>query len=182
MRITVVSPLFPPDTGMPAPYTKELLKRMANYEVRFLGYGQLPERVAGVEMKMVSKKQPVVFRMLKMLTLLLRELRHSDLVYAINGPSVELPVALASIFTRTPLVLDLADKQALIESQFGLKKLVYKLANLRAEVVIQNSTDSLERPEIVPFKEQDHIAVAKYQSAWTEHLKDIAHALKYVTK
>lgn len=180
MRILLLTPLYPPDVAEPAPYIKELSRRLAReHEVTVLAYGRLPEQVAGVRMVMINKLLPLPVRLLRYTLVLFSEVLRADAVYAENGPSVEVPAIVATSITRKPLIVHLGDRHAYHRAkESALFGLIARVAEQRAQRVVAGSP--LPRPEILPFGPRPDTALAAYEASWSAHLKDIADALTHV--
>jgi len=113
MRIVIATPLYPPEIAGPAPYIKELARRLSkDTEVTIVAYARLPEQVPGVHIIAVDKRRPLPLRLFAYLRALARAARDADAIYAINGASVELPVLIVSFFSRTPLFFGIGDRVA----------------------------------------------------------------------
>lgn len=164
MKILLATPLYPPDIAPPAPYIKELARKLSNnHEVVVLAYGRLPEKVPGVKIVTVDKRRPLFLRLIAYIFALLRAARSADLLYAENGPSVELPAALLTFILRTPLVLHIGDARA--EARGGV---IARLARSRAKTVVTDIPN--ERPEILPFSPRPEAGLEAYESSWIKHL------------
>ncbi len=179
MKIVIATPLYPPDIGEAAIYTKEVARRLAeNHDVTVVAYGQLPESADNVNIIPVSKKQPLFIRLAHFTMTLWRETRKADVIYAQNGASVELPVALVAFFTRTPLVLHIADKAADIRANKSMPlHIIQRIAFARAHNVIRDMPVS--RPEILPFEPIPTEALTNYDASWQKHLNMLETAFKY---
>jgi hypothetical protein len=179
MRILLLTPLYPPDIAQPAPYVKELARRLAReHEVVVLTYGRLPERAAGVRTVMVDKRLPLPLRLLYYTLLLLREAYRADAVYAENGASVELPLALVAALIRRPLILHIGDSRAYHHAQENrLLRAIARGAQDSAQRVLAEAPP--EPPEILPFEPRPDAAIDAYEASWRKHLEDIASAFNY---
>ena len=113
MKIVLATPLYPPEIAEPAPYVKELAKRLSGrHAVTIVAYTRLPEKVSGVSIIVVDKHKPLFIRLVVYFFTLLRAAWHADIVYAMNGASVELPAALVALVTRRPFVFHIGDSVA----------------------------------------------------------------------
>jgi hypothetical protein len=171
MKIVLATPLYPPDIAQPAPYVKELAKRLgANNEVTIVAYGRLPEKVPGVTILVVDKRSALPIRLFKFLITLVAEARKADILYAQNGASVELPLVLATFFMRTPVIFCISDKAVhKYNSKHALRRLIEQLAERHSRTVVKEIPP--ERPEILPFGPQPTEEQETYETAWEAHLE-----------
>lgn len=171
MKIVLASPLYPPDIAEPAPYVKELAKRLSSgHSVTIVTYGHLPEKVANVSIIVVSKREMLAIRLIAYTMALWRAAKNADVVYAQNGPSVELPIAIVWFFLRRPLVMHVGDKAAHhYAARRPLRYLIEQLAIKSAQNVITESP--LSRPEILPLEEPPTAQLSAYESSWGAHVR-----------
>lgn len=200
MRILLITPLFPPDIADPAPYVKELARRLAkSHTVTVLAFNHLPEHVPGVTIHTIEKNRPLPIRLLQMFTAILKHGRSTDVLYLQNGPSTELPTALAYLFVRKPFVLRLGDEAALqfAEKQFLLfiiQRLAIRLARisivhtplLHEKLAARYGVDRVtyldrppERPEILPFRPRPNAALGAHERAWEAHIGSLEKIFTY---
>lgn len=185
MKITVITPLFPPDIGAPAPYVKDLVGRLKEHKVTVWCYGHLPEAVSGVQTLTVSKRSRLLLRMMRMTYRVFRSARHNDVLYVQNGASVELPACLAAILTRTPLVYVISDPLASEHNKHSLfRNLTANITKkIAAAVIEQTELNPLPpgRPEILPLEDYPEADFSAYESAWEKHLNYLNATFIYVT-
>ena len=176
MKIVLATPLYPPDIAEPAPYVKELARRLApDHQVTVLAYGRLPEKVPGVTIVAIDKRRPLPVRLFLYTIALLRAARSADIVYTQNGPSVELPVAVVNFFLRRPLVARWGDEAAHTYAQKKfMRRTVERLAFGGAKIV---TGSPLPRPEILPFEPQPTDALAAWEESWQMHLRELTKQL-----
>lgn len=169
MKIVLATPLYPPDAAWPAPYTKELARRLSPaHAITVLTYGEIPEEVEGVRIISVSKRQPRAWRLLRYTRALLREARRADVIYAENGASVELPLVIASFVSRTPILLHMGDQRAHKKAAYSTAlKNIEKAALKSAKKIVTDSP--LKRPEILPFAPYPTNEFAAYEASWQKH-------------
>lgn len=197
MRILLVTPLYPPDIAGPAPYVKELATRLDGaHTVTILAYSHIPEIVPGVAIVTVEKRFPTLVRMSIFAWKLLTLQKEADVVYIQNGPSVEVPFALISLFSHVPSVLRLGDMVALTHAaQNTLFHMILVAAMRRARLFIipeqipsKIETLTLDalfspkcvriqnpdiRPEIHPFHEYPQSAFLAYEASWEKHITSL---------
>ncbi|MBI3572115.1 hypothetical protein HY091_01100 [Candidatus Kaiserbacteria bacterium] len=171
MRIVLATPLYPPEIAEPAPYVKELARRLSkDHRVIIVAYGRLPERVLGVTIVAVDKRWPLPFRLLAYFFALLGAARNADLIYAQNGPSVELPAAFVALILGRPLIIRIGDQAAHEYATRHLaRRIIERFALSRACEVI--SDGPLPRPEVIPFQPFPPAKRVAYEHAWEEHLR-----------
>ena len=173
MKIVLATPLYPPDIAPPAPYVKELAKRLAgSHQVTIVTYGTLPEQVAGVHITAIPKSQMLPVRLTKYTWELLQEARRADAVYAQNGASVELPLLLISFFTATPIVLCFGDVAAheRIKSH-PILRFIEHVTQARAKQVV--STLPPPRPVILPLEPRPEQELLAYEMSWRNHIEKL---------
>ncbi|MBL7045967.1 MAG: hypothetical protein ISR99_02970 [Parcubacteria group bacterium] len=173
MKIVIASPLYPPDIAEPAPYVKELSKRLTeSNEVTVVTYSHIPEKILGVKIVSTEKRRPLPFRLLTFALLLFKEAKSADTIYIENGASVELPAILVNAFLRRPLFIHIGDEQA--------HKNANKLAHLKfiesVAIKLSNKTivgSPLKKPEILPFEEFPAKEFESYESSWKSHIEEL---------
>ncbi len=182
MKILITTPIYPPELGDPASYTKELAERLAKkHKVTVLMYGHLPEKTEGASFVLVKKDRPLVFRLVAFLFIFLRESAKVELVFSENGASVELPLGIASLFIKKPIIFHKGDLLAEKRTEKSLLlRLVQKFAFGRAKKVM--SDIPLKRPEILPFEPEPKEAFEKYEASWKDHLNKLEKIFEDVRK
>lgn len=180
MRIAIATPLYPPDIAEPAPYVKELAARLSKkHEVTIVTYGRFPEKIPGVRIVAVSKQRPLLIRVTLYTLALLRVNRKTDVIYALNGPSVELPASIASFVTRAPLLAFLGDMAAHARAQNrSVLKHLEEMFLRRAHRIISQAPQP--RPEILPFSPYPTSELEAFNRSWDAHLDALEKALPYV--
>lgn len=171
MNILILSPLFPPDIGDPAPYVKNLSKRLSeNHTVSILLYGYLPEGVPA-KVHCVDKRKPQVLRLFSYTKKLFALAKRTDLIIINNGPSTELPVFLFSLLYSKPLIYCESDHLA-SKNSASLKKLLSNQIKKRSKKhIILPETGEYITPEILPFTEKSQ--TSEYKTWWAKHCLEI---------
>lgn len=173
MHVTIITPLYPPDVAAPAPYVKELAARLlSRHSVSVVAYGSYPEKVPGVRIRAVSKRQPRLMRMIALIALLFKELSGADVLVVENGPSVEIPVGIVARLLRKRVVVHIGDAGAYnrITSSF-VASLAHSFLTSYASSVV--TTSPLPRPEILPFEAEPSSALADFEESWATHLQTL---------
>ena len=174
MRVLIVTPLYPPEVADAAVYAKELAKRLAKrHEVTVVAYTRLPEQIPGVTVITIDKRQPRLSRLYAFRKAFENAIRDADIAFAVNGASVELPIALASRPKSVPLVFCLADTAA--HARAGI---IERLAFGRARAIVRDLP--LPRPEILPLEPIPETALAAYEASWETHLKALDSLFPHV--
>lgn len=175
MNILIATPLFPPDIEPSAMYVQELAKRLADtYSVSVLTYGALPEPTENVTVYGVGKNELMPVRLTRFFFTLLKEVRKTDVVIFENGPSVELPVLLVSLFSlNTRFIFHEGDRRALkaLRRQ-PIRALLHRLVRMRAKCTLNETPP--EKPEILPLSSV-HVpdVMMSYDAVWDLHLKEV---------
>lgn len=176
MTLVFASPLYPPDLAEPAPYTKELARRLSTtHTVIVVAYGRLPEKVPGAQIIAVNKRRPLPWRLAVFTKTLWQVTRNADVLYVQNGASVELPALITTFFLRKPLIVHMGDDRAHERAKRSLLHGFLERAVLRrAYAVVRESP--LERPEILPLHNKPEAEIRAWEESWTRHcskLEDI---------
>lgn len=176
MNIAILTPLFPPDIGEPAPYAKLLANKLADAEhnVSVLLYGHLPENVSGVKFVCTDKRKWTFVRLYLYTMRLLMKYRKFDLLIINNGLSCEFPATYIMPFRKSSTVLVISDPIAKAKSRSGMYKNVHEnLKNkVTATIDITEETDR-HKPEIHPFKPVSDITISNHDKWWNRHLEEI---------
>lgn len=182
MKILLASPLYPPDIAEPAPYVKELARRLAKkHQITVITYGHLPEKVPGVSVVCTDKRRPLPIRLLRFTLTFLKTARRADILYVENGPSVEIAAGLTSFFMRQPLIIHIGDLIAHERrKEKFLLKCVERFAAINASKVIK--TKPMSRPEILPFHPEPQAEFETYEKSWEAHLNELENLFKDVLR
>lgn len=187
MKIAIVSPLYPPDIAEPAPYTKELAKRLSiAHEVTVLTYGTIPEEIRAVRILHTSKQRPLPIRLISFTYKLWSVSRSADILYVQNGPSVELPTILVSLLTRAKIIVCIGDVLAHNYAKgHRLLRYIEKSVFLVADAIVVETEGIISqkkecnvvalptpgvRPEILPFEDAPAEKMARWNTEWEEHI------------
>lgn len=168
MKIVLASPLYPPDIAEPAPYIKELARRLApRHEVVIVAYGRLPEPLTGVRIRTVDKRLPLPARLFLFAIALWQESRGA-LLYAQSGASVELPAAVTG-WRNCRLIIGASDTRAQAHAERSLVfGTIARLAHRRAAATIHEIPPP--RPEVLPFAPYPAERLDAWDRSWTDHV------------
>ncbi len=175
MRVLIVTPLYPPEVADAATYTKELARRLSRvHEITVIAYAHLPEEVRGISVVTIDKRQPRLARLRAFRKAFVRSVKNADVVLAINGASVELPLLLTPFPKSVRLIFCITDATA--HARAGL---IERLASARADAVVREFPP--RRPEILPLEPEPTEAFATYEASWVEHISTIEKILRHGT-
>jgi hypothetical protein len=175
MKILLLTPLFPPDTGEPAAYVKELAARLTTtHETTLLMYGRLPESVPGVMLLTVDKRQPLPRRLFKFTLELWRQSKTAELIIVNSAPSTELPALLVSLFSPTKMILCESDSLAVTAATSGVYKFMHTLLKRRCIKVIAFPDSTIyEKPEVLPFTQISGAELTRRATWWDTHITEL---------
>jgi glycosyltransferase involved in cell wall biosynthesis len=193
MKILLISPLYPPDIGKLAQYTKDVAKRLSG-EVSVLTYGDHLERLPTVKTIPVSKHRPIFLRLIAFTHALINAARETDLIFIQNGPSIELPLLLSLLLIHKPIIIRIGDIYAYQHSlQHPFLRLISKYFLSSARVVIIEPTINseglrghapksidikiiptpIQKPKILPFETYPTDRLTQYEKSWDTHIKSL---------
>lgn len=113
MKIVLATPIYPPEIGGPATYTKELCERLHNqHEITVVAYTDVREAFAGTTLAAISKQRPLPIRLIKYFFTVLKVSKKTDLIYVQNAVAAGFPVAIVSIITGKPFILKFVGDEA----------------------------------------------------------------------
>lgn len=175
MRIAIITPLFPPDIGEPAPYVKLLAKKLsATEEVSVLLYGRLPEKAGTAKLIQTDKRLWLFVRILLFFSKLLVSQHRYKIFLINNGPSTELPALLLALLRPRSSILIISDPRAKANSESGFYKTVHSLIKKRVRATIDITEQSdRHQPERHPFKAPSAEVLTAYEKWWEHHIQEI---------
>ncbi len=173
MKIVITTPLYPPDIAEPAPYAKELTHRLSpHHKVTVVLFGRLPEVVQGVSFITIDKRTQLPVRLFQYARSLWQATKEADVIYVLDGSSVELIAGILSVLRKTPIVFHSGDKDSneWISQKLSLR-IIRKLIRMRAKVEIDFLPP--QRPEVLPFDPHPVADFTAYEQSWTTHIKNL---------
>lgn len=170
MKLLIVTPLYPPDIGNPAPHIKELTKRLAvKHQITVISYQKFPEKIPGVTFISINKQQPLPLRLISFTLKLRQAIQDADVAYVENGASVELPLGIITPFLRKPFIIHVGDNIAHSKMQKNsIIKFIINFMRSRAISIITQSPNV--RPEILPYMPHPTEEIKKYEESWEMHM------------
>jgi glycosyltransferase involved in cell wall biosynthesis len=113
MKIVLATPIYPPEIGGPATYTKELSERFhSKHDLTIVAYTDSREIFPGTRLEAISKRRPLPVRLFKYFLTLWRVSGDADVIYVQNAMASGLPTALVSMVRRKPFVLKFVGDEA----------------------------------------------------------------------
>ena len=113
MRIVLATPVYPPEIGGPATYTKELSLRLRDkHEIVIVAYASTSEIIPGTTLFVASKQHPLPLRILKFTFDLFRASQGADVIYVQNAMAAGLPAVIVGMIRRIPVILKFVGDEA----------------------------------------------------------------------
>ncbi len=113
MKIVIATPLYPPEIETLADYVKQVAIRLKQkHEITVIAYASTAEKIPGVKLITISKRQPLLMRFLRYLLALIKASKHADIIYVQNSVTAGLPAIIIKYFRRIPVVLNFAENEA----------------------------------------------------------------------
>ncbi|MDB5194422.1 MAG: hypothetical protein JWN50_436 [Parcubacteria group bacterium] len=113
MKIVLATPIYPPEIGGPATYTKELAERLhETHKLTVVALTDSREAFPGTTLVAVSKRRPLPVRLVRFFFAVLKASSGADLIYVQNAMAAGLPVALVSMLRGTPFILKFVGDEA----------------------------------------------------------------------
>lgn len=113
MQIVLATPVYPPEIGGPATYTKELCERLSDtHHLTVVALSDEGREFPRTKLIKISKQQNLSIRLWKFFTALYTSSKEADLIYVQNAMAAGLPTALVSIFTGIPFILKFVGDEA----------------------------------------------------------------------
>ncbi|MBI2627911.1 MAG: glycosyltransferase family 4 protein [Candidatus Niyogibacteria bacterium] len=150
MKILLATPLYPPEIGGPATYTKELAEQLKNkHHLKIVAYaGKNPQLIDGVELIFIDKFKPLFYRLFLFFLAIFKHSKDADVIYVQNALAAGLPAVLAAKLRQKPVVLKFVGDEAW-ERAYA------------AEKTKKNLTDFLQNPD-GGFKSRLYLKIQKF--------------------
>lgn len=157
MKILIATPIYPPEIGGPATYTKELCERLVHtHDITVITYTNSADAFPNTRLIPVGKGRPLPVRLAIFFIKLLRAAKGTEVIYVQNAMAAGLPVALVHILTGIPFVLKFVGDEAwerATQHKFTTKRLEDFLAHpegpLRIRIMMQIQGFVLRRAAVV---------------------------------
>lgn len=113
MKIVIATPIYPPEIGGPATYTKELCERLhKDHAITVVAYTDTRDQFEGTKLIPVSKNRPLPIRLIKFFLALKEASKNADLIYVQNAMAAGLPTAIVNLITGKPFALKFVGDEA----------------------------------------------------------------------
>ncbi|MEN9913075.1 MAG: hypothetical protein RLY66_483 [Candidatus Parcubacteria bacterium] len=113
MKIVIATPIYPPEIGGPATYTKELCERLHSvHDITVVAYTDVGAAFEGTKLVPVSKRRPLPIRLAFYILAVFKAARGADLIYVQNAMASGLPVAIVCTILHKPFVLKFVGDEA----------------------------------------------------------------------
>ena len=174
MQLLLLAPLFPPDTGDPAEYAKELCARLRGHTLTALIYGHLPELVSDVQLVTIDKRQWLPKRLFSYTLALYKNAKATGVIIVNNAPSTELPMLLVSFFLPVKIILCESDPLAQKSATAGFYRFFHTaLVKRCTKVIVLPPMQLYKRAEVLPFSEQDKTQAEQRETWWQAHVTEL---------
>lgn len=112
MKIVLATPMYPPEIAEPAPYVKELARRISkDHEVSVVAYASTSEYIHGVTLFTVSKRNPLPIRFIKYIHILYNASKGADIIYTQGGIVSGIPAVITGRLLKVPVVFRRAEDE-----------------------------------------------------------------------
>lgn len=113
MKIIVATPMYPPEIAEPAPYVKEVSRRLSGeHTITIVSYANIVEKLPQGTFIAINKKDPLPIRLLKYTYTLFRASRAQDIIYVQGGTAAGLPAIIVGYLRGIPVVLRFSEDEA----------------------------------------------------------------------
>lgn len=113
VKIILATPVYPPEIGGPATYTKELATRLkSKHDIVIVAYASTSEIIPGTTLFVASKRRPLLLRLFKFTFDLFMASRGADVIYVQNAMAAGLPAVVIGMLRRIPVVLKFVGDEA----------------------------------------------------------------------
>ncbi len=113
LRIVLATPIYLPEIGGPATYTKEVCERFAGtHDITVVAYARAGKAYGTSRLVEIPKDLPLPVRLMKFFFAVMREAKSADVIYAQNAMAAGLPAVLAGMLRRKPVVIKFVGDEA----------------------------------------------------------------------
>lgn len=113
MKIIIATPIYPPEIGGPATYTKELVERIHDkHDVTVVAFTENQEAVPGSKLVAIAKQNKLPVRLWHFFVALKKEAKSADVIYVQNAMAAGLPAVLVGKLLNKPVILKFVGDEA----------------------------------------------------------------------
>lgn len=113
MKILIATPIYPPEIGGPATYTKELVERWHDeHELTVVAITNNTVELPGSKLIPVDKQLSLPLRLFKFFVAVYKASKDTDVLYVQNAMAAGLPTVLAGMLRKKPVVLKFVGDEA----------------------------------------------------------------------
>lgn len=113
VKIILATPLFPPEIEALSTYSKDLAEHLKNdHDIVVAVYASQTEKIDGVKILKINKRQPLVVRLFNFTVKLLKISKEADVIYAQNAVACGLPAIIVQTLKKVPVVVNFAEDEA----------------------------------------------------------------------
>ncbi|MEK7154353.1 MAG: glycosyltransferase family 4 protein [Patescibacteria group bacterium] len=106
MKILIATPIFPPEIGGPATYTKEIAERLkGQHQITVIAFAENPVTIKDVDLVTVNKGLPLPLRQVLFFKKIITLGKKADLIYVQNAMAAGVPSVMAAKLLHKPVIL-----------------------------------------------------------------------------
>lgn len=106
MKILLATANFPPEISSAASYAVEFARQLSDrHSITVAAYTDSSKGLQGTKLISVTKKLPLLFRLVKFFFVIQKPAKDSDIIYAQNAMAAGFPAAVAASIKNVPLVV-----------------------------------------------------------------------------
>ncbi len=113
MKIILSTPIYPPEIGGPATYTKELVERLHDtHQITIIAYTNNQKKIPGSKLISIDKQQKTIVRLWKFFIAIYKEAKSAEVLYVQNAMAAGFPTVLAAMLRNKPVILKFVGDEA----------------------------------------------------------------------
>jgi len=139
MKIVLATPIYPPEIGGPATYTKELVHKLEQgHDITIVAYTEDRRDPEGATLISISKQAWLPLRLWRFYKAVKQAAKQADVLYVQNAMAAGLPTVLAGMRTGTPVVLKFVGDES------WERATQHKLTNKRLQEFLESPEENLK--------------------------------------
>lgn len=113
MKIVLATPIYPPEIGGPATYTKELVERLhQEHEITVVALTNNLNELPGSKLLAVNKQHKLPLRLWNFFKTVREAARDADVLYVQNAMAAGLPTVIAGKISKKPVIIKFVGDEA----------------------------------------------------------------------